>query len=115
MAPWALSPGTVLQCNMVGIDLTRISRFETMPLGRLGKFLGQDLDTPCTAAKVWCCHEALVKAKGKTFNFKKVKLVFKPNQRPQVNDPENILSGNYVLSLSHEGDLVTAVAFRIGP
>ena len=86
-----------------------------MSLARLGEFLGHDLDNPCTAAKVWCCLEALVKAEGKTFNFKKVKLVLEPNQRPVVRDPENILSGNYVLSISHEGDLVTAVAFRNGP
>lgn len=112
---WALRTATALQCNMVGIDLTRISRFETMPLGRLSEFLGHDLDSPCTAAKVWCCLEAVVKAEGKTFNFKKVKLVFEPNQRPVINDPDKTLSGNYVLSISHEGDLVTAVAFRSGP
>lgn len=98
---------------MIGIDLTRESRFETMPLARLSKFLGHELDSPRTAAKVWCCIEAILKAEGKSFDFKRINLVFTPNQRPTVEDPEKILSGQYVLSLSHEGDLVTAVALRL--
>jgi len=102
-----------LQCDMVGIDLTRISRFERIPLDRLGKFLGCELDTPKTAAKVWCCLEAIYKAEGQKFDFKKIKLVFEKNKRPVVIDSSNILSGNYVLSLAHDGDLLTVVAMRV--
>ena len=98
---------------MIGIDLTRISRFEFMKLDRLGERLGQSLDTPRTAAKVWCCLESLIKAKGSRFNFKKIKLIFDPNQRPSIEDPENVLEGTYILSLSHEGDLISAVAIKV--
>ena len=97
---------------MIGIDLTRISRFEEMNLPRLGKFLGHDLDTAQTAAKVWCCYEALIKAEGKRIDFKSIRLVLTPNQRPVLEDPNSVLSGNYILSISHEGDLVTAIAMR---
>ena len=98
---------------MIGIDLTRISRFESMKLDRLGKRLGQSLDSPRTAAKVWCCLESLIKARGSRFNFKKIKLIFNPGQRPNIEDPENVLEGNYTLSLSHEGDLISAVAIKV--
>lgn len=97
---------------MIGIDLTRVSRFESMNLTRLGKFLGHNLDTPKTAAKVWACLEALVKAEGRKLNFKEFQLIFESNQRPRIEDPNQVLSGNYLLSISHEGDLVTAVALR---
>ena len=91
---------------MIGIDLTRISRFESMKLDRLGERLGQSLDSPRTAAKVWCCLESLIKARGS-------RLIFNPGQRPNIEDPENVLEGNYTLSLSHEGDLISAVAIKV--
>ena len=97
---------------MIGIDLTTISRFESIDLGRLGSTLGQALSSPRHAAKVWCCLEALIKAKGSRFDFKKIKLIFDVGQPPRVEDVDNVLGGQYVLSLSHEGDLVTAVALR---
>ena len=97
---------------MIGIDLTTISRFESVDLEWFSKRLGQTLETPRHAAKVWCCLEALIKAKGSRFDFKKIKLIFDVGQPPRVEDVDNILGGQYVLSLSHEGDLVTAVALR---
>jgi phosphopantetheinyl transferase (holo-ACP synthase) len=97
---------------MIGIDLTTISRFESIDLGRLGLTLGQALNNPRHAAKVWCCLEALIKARGSSFDFKKIKLIFDVGQPPRVEDVDNVLGGQYVLSLSHEGDLVTAVALR---
>lgn len=105
---------------MIGIDLTRISRFEKIDLVRLGKKLGHDLDSPKTAAKVWACLEALTKAEGKKFNPKNIKLLFNVACAPTVKsvDPNPMvysgrgLSGEYILSLTHEGDYVAVVALR---
>jgi len=56
---------------MIGLDLTRISRFENIDLKRLGAKLGHDLDSPKTAAKIWAVYEALTKAEGRKINPKK--------------------------------------------
>jgi len=48
---------------MIGIDLTKISRFDRFDLNRLGNKLGQTLDNTTSAAKVWACLEAITKAK----------------------------------------------------
>jgi phosphopantetheinyl transferase (holo-ACP synthase) len=103
---------------MIGIDLTRISRFENIDLQRLSDKLGQNMHTPMEAAKVWACLEALTKAEGKKFNAKNIKLVFKTGCAPVVED-KNInvdknqeLSSNYTLSLTHEGDYIAVVAIR---
>jgi phosphopantetheinyl transferase (holo-ACP synthase) len=106
---------------MIGIDLTRISRFEKIDLKRLGEKLGHELDSPKTAAKIWAIYEALTKAEGKQINPKKIKIVFKVACAPTVEciaeDPiavntHNELSGDYVLSLTHEGDYVAVVALK---
>jgi phosphopantetheinyl transferase (holo-ACP synthase) len=97
---------------MIGIDLTRISRFESINLDRFGKKIGHQLDSPKTAAKTWACLEAITKAEGKSFGFSKIKIMFPKNNRPTVVDTSKVLSGNYILSLSHEGDYVTAIALR---
>ena len=73
---------------MIGIDLTRISRFEKIDLKRLGEKLGHELDSPKTAAKVWACLEALTKAEGKKFNPKKIKLIFNVACTPTVSSVE---------------------------
>ena len=97
---------------MIGIDLTKISRFDRFDLNKLGNKLGQRLDNTVSAAKVWACLEAITKAEQKRINPKKLKLVFEQNKPPIVLDPSNTLSGNYVLSLTHEDGYVAAVALR---
>ena len=97
---------------MIGIDLTKISRFNRFDLDRLGSRLGQKLDSPVTAAKVWACLEAIIKAEQQRINPKKLQFVFEKNKPPVVLDPSNVLSGEYILSLTHEDDFVAAVALR---
>jgi phosphopantetheinyl transferase (holo-ACP synthase) len=110
---------------MIGIDLTRISRFEKIDLVRLGKKLGHELKSTKEAAKIWACLEALTKAEGKRFDPKKIQIVFKtgcapiakPFPKAVQDDPvaldfEEELSGEYVLSLTHEGDYIAVVAIK---
>lgn len=105
---------------MIGIDLTRISRFEKIDLRRLSDKLGHELDTPKTAAKIWAIYEALTKAEGKKINPRKLKIVFKMGctptvqniDLPKVLNPEKELSGEYIISLTHEGDYVAVVALK---
>jgi phosphopantetheinyl transferase (holo-ACP synthase) len=99
---------------MIGIDITRISRFEKM--NNLKHFLTKfsvDGTTPIAAAKTWACIEALVKARGTPFKFNQIKIEFPFNSAPKIIDPDNVLGGKYHLTLSHEDDLVVAVALRI--
>ena len=97
---------------MIGIDLTKISRFDRFDLNKLGNKLGQTLDDTVSAAKVWACLEAITKAEQHKINPKNLKLVFERNKPPVVLDPNKTLSGEYVLSLTHEDDYVVAVAFK---
>ena len=97
---------------MIGIDLTKISRFDRFDLNKLGNKLGQTLDDTVSAAKVWACLEAITKAEQHKINPKNLKLVFERNKPPVVLDPNKTLSGEYVLSLTHEDGYVVAVAFR---
>lgn len=97
---------------MIGIDLTKISRFDSINLNRLGHKLGHTLDDTTSAAKTWACLEAITKAEQHKINPKNLKLVFERNKPPVVLDPNNTLSGEYVLSLTHEDGYVVAVAFR---
>jgi phosphopantetheinyl transferase (holo-ACP synthase) len=98
---------------MIGIDMTTISRFENINLIKLGTRLGQTIDTPMTAAKIWACLEAIIKAEQKHINPKNnLKFVFEKNKPPVVLDIGKILSSDYVLSLTHEGDNVIAVALK---
>jgi phosphopantetheinyl transferase (holo-ACP synthase) len=97
---------------MIGIDLTKISRFNRFNLDKLGNRLGQTMTDSISAAKVWACLEAITKAEQKRINPKKIQLVFESNKPPVVLDPFNTLSGEYVLSLTHEDGFVAAVALR---
>jgi phosphopantetheinyl transferase (holo-ACP synthase) len=98
---------------MIGIDITKISRFERLSkLDRFIKRFNVPGDDPVTAAKTWACLEAIYKAEGQAFDPKKIQLVFNKHQRPQIIDAESVLSGKYVLTLSHEDDLLVAVAIR---
>lgn len=97
---------------MIGIDLTKISRFDKFNLNRLGDRLGQNLEDSLSAAKTWACLEAIAKAEQKKINPKKLKLVFEKNKPPIVLDQNNILSGNYILSLTHEDGYVIVIALK---
>ena len=97
---------------MIGIDLTKISRFNSINLDRLGNKLGHKLDSSLSAAKTWACLEAITKAEQHKISPKNLKLVFERNKPPVVLDPNSTLSGEYVLSLTHEDGYVVAVAFR---
>jgi phosphopantetheinyl transferase (holo-ACP synthase) len=98
---------------MIGIDITKISRFERLSnLDRFIKKFNVPGNNAIIAAKTWACLEAIYKAEGQPFDPKKIQLVFNKNQRPQIIDNESVLSGKYVLTLSHEEDLLVAVAIR---
>ena len=97
---------------MIGIDLTKISRFDRIDLDRLGNKLGHKFDDSISAAKTWACLEAITKAEQHRINSKNLKLIFERNKPPFVLDPNNTISGEYVLSLTHEDGYVVAVAFR---
>jgi phosphopantetheinyl transferase (holo-ACP synthase) len=97
---------------MIGIDLTKISRFDRIDLDRLGNKLGHKFNDSISAAKTWACLEAITKAEQHRINSKNLKLIFERNKPPIVLDPNNTLSGEYVLSLTHEDGYVVAVAFR---
>jgi len=92
---------------MIGIDITRISRFESMSyrLPRLSERFETVLSTPLEAAKWWACHEAVIKCLGSPPDWKTSKIVFKQGTSPSFIGEKHI-----ALSLSHEGDLVVAVA-----
>lgn len=99
---------------MIGIDITKISRFERME--NFDRFLTRfavDGNTAVAAAKTWACIEALIKARGESFKFNQIKITFPYNSSPQIIDHSNVLGGKYHLTLSHEDDLVVAVAIRV--
>ena len=98
---------------MIGIDLVDIARFESSR--HLPKFIKrfQIKDgTPVAVAKTWACLEAITKAEDQAFDPTSICIKFPPGCRPQVHDPDQVLSGSYVLSVSHQGQMVTAVAIR---
>ena len=98
---------------MIGIDITKVSRFNSITLPRLIRRLNVDGDSPLAAAKTWACLEALVKAEGKPFDYAAVKILFPRDHAPVIVDEQAELSHQYMLSLSHEDDLVVAVAIRL--
>lgn len=98
---------------MIGIDITRISRFEDSKfLEQIIKKFNVDGSTPVAAAKTWACIESLIKAKGQPFKIKNFRILFPENAAPQIEDPDNVLDGKYFLSLSHDGDMLVAVAVK---
>ena len=98
---------------MIGIDITTISRFkEFSALPRFLERFHVDGTDEVLAAKTWACFEAITKAEGTIIDCRKLRVMFPKNQRPTLLDDEKILSGTYVLTLSHEKDTVVAVALR---
>lgn len=98
---------------MIGIDMVSISRFKNST--RLGRFVdrfGVDGTSPRAVAKTWACLEAIVKAEDQAFEPDRIRVKFPQGQRPCVEDPHDVLSGSYILSVSHEKDFVIAVAQR---
>ena len=98
---------------MIGIDLVTVDRFEAS--GRLSKFLSHfrvDGTTALAAAKTWACIEAIIKANDQEFDINKIRIRFPKGCRPEVEDPDQVLSSSYVLSVSHEGSTVIAIALR---
>ena len=98
---------------MIGIDLVDLTRFETT--ARLSRYLSRfcvDGTTPLAAAKTWACLEAITKAEDRPFDPTCIKVLFPKGLRPKINDPEHALSGNYILSVSHEAQMVIAIAIR---
>jgi phosphopantetheinyl transferase (holo-ACP synthase) len=63
-------------------------------------------------AKTWACIEAITKAEDQPFDPAKIRIRFPKSQRPTVEDPDQVLSGPYMLGLSHENNMVIAVAIR---
>jgi phosphopantetheinyl transferase (holo-ACP synthase) len=98
---------------MIGIDLVDLTRFETT--ARLSQYLSRfhvDGTTPLAAAKTWACLEAIIKAEDQPFDPTQIQIRFPKGQRPTIEDPNCVLSGKYVLGLSHEAQMVIAVAIR---
>jgi phosphopantetheinyl transferase (holo-ACP synthase) len=98
---------------MVGIDLVDLTRFEAT--SRLPHFVARfhvDGTTPMAAAKTWACLEAITKAEDLPFDPTQIRIRFPKHQRPVIEDPAKVLSGNYSLSLSHQGQMVIAVALK---
>jgi phosphopantetheinyl transferase (holo-ACP synthase) len=94
--------------NNIGIDLTRISRWAEMPESRRQSIADRYMQIsiePLDMAKWWVCHEAIIKCLGTSPKWRENSITFPPGQAPQYQGDHGIK-----LSLSHEGDLITAVA-----
>jgi phosphopantetheinyl transferase (holo-ACP synthase) len=99
---------------MIGIDLVDIARFEaTNRLPQMIKRFQVDGSTPLAVAKTWACIEAVIKASDCDFCPTDIQIRFPTGQRPQVQDPNQVLDGEYVLSVSHSHHQVIAIAQRI--
>jgi phosphopantetheinyl transferase (holo-ACP synthase) len=99
---------------MIGIDITRISRFEKMQnLEQFIKRFRVDGNTALAAAKTWACLEAVYKAEGGGVTSDQIQVIFPKNSAPKIVDVDHTLKYNYTITLSHEDDLVVAVAFGI--
>lgn len=94
---------------MIGIDITRISRF-TKDISRYNKVFGTSFDNKKDLAKFWACYEALIKASNIYFKPNEISIVFLPRTAPSLLDKQKVLNGEYCLSISHDGDIVAAVA-----
>lgn len=99
---------------MIGVDITNISRFQEMSnLEQFCKRYNVGKVNALDAAKTWACLEAVLKAEGASYDFTKVRIDFPQGSRPVFVDEQKILPNDYVLSLSHEGDMLVAVALTI--
>jgi len=93
---------------MIGIDLTNIARFAAMRAqtrARIAQRYHHEYTEPKQLAKWWACHEAVIKCRGSSPDWSQTQILFPHGAAPQYQGCESIH-----LSLSHEGDLVTAVA-----
>lgn len=97
--------------NSLGIDLTDICRFEqSSHLPKYVKRFHVEKNSALAAAKTWACLEALIKAEPESFDPTDIQICFPPNAPPVVIDSKNTLKYDYLLSISHEGSMVVAVA-----
>jgi len=90
---------------MIGIDCTTISRWQNIRPSirqRMADHFGQPTIEPKTMAKWWACHEAILKAVGYRPTGE---ITFPKDSAPQYKGKERVH-----LSLTHEGDLVIAIA-----
>jgi phosphopantetheinyl transferase (holo-ACP synthase) len=98
---------------MIGIDVVDVLRFSQS--SRLPRFLRKfDVDgsSALCAAKTWACIEAVIKASDCDFCPTDIQIKFPKGQRPLVQDPNQVLDGEYVLSVSHTRHQVIAIAQR---
>ncbi|VEU76636.1 holo-ACP synthase [Mycoplasmopsis columbina] len=97
----------------IGVDLVKIERFKNKDLNFAKRFLSSKelnyfenktlkMDTQ-TLASIWAIKEAIFKADNSYFNFSKIELTRENNQW---------LHQEFDISLSHEGDYVTAIALK---
>jgi phosphopantetheinyl transferase (holo-ACP synthase) len=97
--------------NSLGIDITNIGRFEqSSHLPKYIKRFNVEKFTALEAAKTWACLEALVKAEPESFDPTDIQIRFPQNSAPLVIDSKKLLKYDYLLSISHEGSMVVAVA-----
>ena len=79
----------------------------------LDKFISRfnvDGTTPVAAAKTWACLEAIIKSESGNCCINNIRIVFDKNSAPKVIELCPVLKYSYTLSVSHEDDLVVAVA-----
>jgi phosphopantetheinyl transferase (holo-ACP synthase) len=98
---------------MIGVDIVDISRIEASK--RLPQFIKRfqvDGSTPLAVAKTWSCIEAVIKASDCDFCPTDIQIKFPKGSRPQIQDPKQMLDGEYVLSVSHTRHQVIAIAQR---
>ena len=98
---------------MIGIDVVDVLRFSQS--SRLPRFLRKfnvDGSSALCAAKTWACIEAVIKASDCDFCPTDIQIKFPKGQRPLVQDPDQVLDGEYVLSVSHTRHQVIAIAQR---
>lgn len=97
---------------MIGVDITKISRFSEDRLDSYNSKFGTKYTNIKDVAKFWACYESIVKAEGKSFPYNSIEINFPSNEAPKVKNTKNVLSGEYFLTLSHEDDMIVAIAFR---
>ncbi|MGL4183785.1 MAG: 4'-phosphopantetheinyl transferase superfamily protein [Metamycoplasmataceae bacterium] len=99
---------------MIGVDLTKISRFENLELDLISKILSPkeitaykalnpDLKAKYVATR-WAIKEAIFKANNKYSNFSKI----------YINKTEKVYSfKEFQISVSNEGDYIIAFVIII--
>ncbi|MDJ1646006.1 4'-phosphopantetheinyl transferase superfamily protein [Mycoplasma phocimorsus] len=100
---------------MIGVDITKISRFNNVTKAFIKRFLSKEefesynkLEKnlkPGFLAARWAIKEAIFKADNSYFSFNKINL-FKENGRYVTND------NNFYISTSTEDDILIAYVLR---